>query len=118
MKRKPATPRKTLSGAERTAIARKTRGAAAAIGARGQETAFREVAAMIEAARARAYQAVNTELIELYWRVGQYISHKVESAEWGDAVIDELARFIKREHPDIRGFARRNLFRMRKFYET
>jgi predicted nuclease of restriction endonuclease-like (RecB) superfamily len=117
MKPKTDTSAKTLTTGETIARQGETRGTAATIARQGQATAFREVAAMIEAARARAYQAVNTELIDLYWRVGGYISQKVESAEWGDAVIDELARFIRREHPDIRGFARRNLFRMRQFYE-
>jgi hypothetical protein len=29
-----------------------------------------------------------------YWKVGQYISRKLESAEWGDGVIDDLARYL------------------------
>ena len=33
------------------------------------EASFREVARMIQAARARAYHAVNTELMGLYWRL-------------------------------------------------
>ena len=73
---------------------------------------------MIEAARARAYHAVNTILIDLYWRVGEYISRKLESAAWGESVVDELASYIRRCHPDVRGFARPNLFRMRRFYEV
>ncbi len=82
------------------------------------EPAFREVIGLIQSARARALQTVNTELIDLYWRVGEYISRKVETAAWGEGVVDELARYIARQHPDIRGFTRRNLFRMRQFYET
>ncbi|VVO40304.1 hypothetical protein [Pseudomonas fluorescens] len=35
----------------------------------------------------RAVQAVNTELIELHWQVGAYISGKIEAAEWGDGVV-------------------------------
>jgi hypothetical protein len=45
---------------------------------------FAEVLALIEAARRRAYQAVNTELEGLYWQLGEYISNKIESAQWGD----------------------------------
>jgi predicted nuclease of restriction endonuclease-like (RecB) superfamily len=82
------------------------------------EPAFREVLALIERARERAFQAVNTELIDLYWRVGEYISRKLESAVWGDGVVDQLAAYIARHHSDIHGFTRRNLFRMRQFYET
>ena len=61
-----------------------------------QEAAFREVVAMIETARARAYHAVNTDLIELYWRVGEYISSKLQAAAWGQSVVAELAAYIQR----------------------
>ena len=80
--------------------------------------AFREIIGLIAAARRRAFQAVNTELIDLYWRVGEFISRKLESAAWGEGVVDELARYIACQQPDIKGFTRRNLFRMRQFYET
>jgi len=78
---------------------------------------FDEVLALIEAARRRAYQAVNAELVSLYWQLGEYISKKIATAEWGDGVVDELAATIAREYPNIRGYTRRNLFRMRQFYE-
>ncbi len=54
----------------------------------------------------------------LYWQVGEYISHKIASAEWGDGVVEELARYLARTQPGLRGFTRPNLFRMRQFYET
>jgi hypothetical protein len=79
---------------------------------------FKEVLALIEAARGRAYQAVNNELVGLYWQLGEYISRKIESAQWGDSVVDELAGTIARSYPGLRGYTRRNLFRMRQFYET
>ena len=81
------------------------------------ESSFREVVNLIQRARQRAFHAVNTELIDLDWRVGEYISRKLETAEWGDGVVDELARYLARQHPEIKGFTRRNLFRMRQFYD-
>lgn len=84
----------------------------------GDAAAFAEVAGMIHAARSAAYQAVNTALIDLYWRVGAYISQKVESAVWGEGVVDELAAYLAREHPDLKGFTRASLFRMRQFHDT
>ena len=83
-----------------------------------EDSAFTEVLHLIQSARQRALQAVNTELVELYWQVGEYISRKIASAEWGDGVVDELARFLARTQPGLIGFTRRNLFRMRQFYET
>jgi len=79
---------------------------------------FDEVLGLIEAARRRAYQAVNTELVGLYWQLGEYISKKIASAEWGDGIVDDLAATIARAYPGMRGFTRRNLFRMRQFYEA
>jgi len=79
---------------------------------------FDEVLELIEAARRRAYQSVNAELVTLYWQVGEYISKKIESAEWGDGVVDELAATIARQYPGMRGYTRRNLFRMRQFVEA
>jgi predicted nuclease of restriction endonuclease-like (RecB) superfamily len=79
---------------------------------------FDEVIRLIDTARTRAVSAVNSTLIELYWSVGQYISRKIESTAWGEGVVDQLAEYIARTHPALRGFTRRNLFRMRQFYDT
>jgi predicted nuclease of restriction endonuclease-like (RecB) superfamily len=82
------------------------------------EAAFAEVVGLIREARTRAYQAVNTELVGLYWQVGKYISEKLETAEWGEGVVDQLAGHLAQTLPGLRGFTRRNLFRMRQFYEA
>lgn len=79
---------------------------------------FTEVVQLIAAARQRAMQAVNTSLIDLYWQVGEIISRKIAAAEWGDGVVDQLAAHIAQTQSGLRGFTRRNLFRMRQFYET
>jgi predicted nuclease of restriction endonuclease-like (RecB) superfamily len=84
----------------------------------GDEVAFSEVVRLIAASREKAIQAVNTALIDLYWKVGATISRKMEAAEWGDGVVDRLAQFIERTEPGLRGFTRRNLFRMKQFYEA
>lgn len=82
------------------------------------ETSFAEVVALIQQARQNAFQAVNTELIDLYWQVGEYISRKLETAIWGEGVVNQLAHCIVQTHPDIKGFTRASLFRIRQFYET
>ncbi len=82
------------------------------------DEAFAEIVSLIRQARQRALQSVNTELVGLYWRIGQYISHKLETAEWGEGVVDHRAKHLARTLPGLRGFTRRNLFRMRQVYET
>src|SRR6266702_1727366 len=84
----------------------------------GDEVAFSEVVRLIGAAREKAIQAVNAALIDLYWEIGATISRKIEAAEWGDGTVDRLAQFIARTEPSLRGFTRRNLFRMKQFYEA
>lgn len=81
------------------------------------ENAFAEVVQIINLSRAQAYQTVNTVLIDLYWRIGEYISNKIKHAEWGDSIVLHLADYISKTQPGLRGFTRSNLFRMRKFYE-
>jgi hypothetical protein len=59
-----------------------------ALAAPFEEQAFAEVVEMIQAARGQAVVAVNKILIDLYWRVGEYISRKIETAAWGEGVVD------------------------------
>ena len=79
---------------------------------------FDVVLRLIDAAREKAVATVNTALIELYWSIGQYISQKIESAAWGEGVVEQLAAYIARRHPGLRGFTRSNLLRMRQFHDT
>ena len=79
---------------------------------------FGEVVKLIETARQKSLQAINTTLIDLYWQIGETISRKIKNSEWGDGVVDQLADYIAKTQPGLRGFTRSNLFRMRRFYET
>ena len=82
------------------------------------EPVFAEIVGMITQAREQTYRAINTALIDLYWRVGEYISQKIAAAEWGEGVVKQLAIYIAERHPEIRGFTRDNLFRMRQFFDA
>ena len=77
---------------------------------------LRDLKGRIHARQTRAMLAVNQELIALYWEIGQQIVEQQETAGWGDAVITQLERDLKREMPDLEGFSRRNLYRMRTLY--
>lgn len=46
------------------------------------------------------------------------ITVKLSSSEWGAGVVAELAEYLKTKHPDLKGFTRVNLYRMKKFFET
>jgi predicted nuclease of restriction endonuclease-like (RecB) superfamily len=82
------------------------------------DSSFAEIAGMIQSARQHTYQVANTLLVDLYWRIGEYISRKVEAKEWGQSVVQQLADYLKRTQADQRGFSAQNLWRMKQFYET
>lgn len=83
-----------------------------------QKTEFGEIVSIIDRARDRALRAVNTELIHMYFEVGKFLSGLCAKAEFGDKVIDDAAAYIAANHPGIKGFNRRGLYRMKQFFET
>jgi len=82
------------------------------------EKRFSDIIRLIKQSRRNAIKAVNTELINLYWSVGEYICKKLERAEWGDAIVSDLAKYIQQNEPDIKGFSDKNIWRMKQFYEA
>lgn len=79
---------------------------------------FADIILLIKKSRANAIKSVNAELINLYWNIGEYISDKIQQAEWGDSVVIELSKYIQRTEPEIKGFSDKNIWRMKQFYET
>jgi predicted nuclease of restriction endonuclease-like (RecB) superfamily len=79
---------------------------------------FTDIIQLIKQSRTNAIKAVNAELINLYWNIGEYISKKIEQSEWGDSVVTELANFIQTLEPETKGFSDKNIWRMKQFYET
>jgi predicted nuclease of restriction endonuclease-like (RecB) superfamily len=82
------------------------------------EPQFSEVISLIKTARYNAYKAVNTELINLYWEIGKYITTRTQSEGWGKATVQQLAQVIQSQEPDLKGFSDKNLWRMKQFYEA
>lgn len=72
----------------------------------------------IRTAQIRAALAVNRELITLYWQIGREILERQQQEGWGTKVIERLAKDLKREFPDMKGFSRSNLLYMRAFAEA
>ena len=73
---------------------------------------------IIKQSKQNALRKVNEELINMYWKVGEYLSQASEYTSFGDAFIDNIANDIQSAFPGIKGFNRRGLYRMKKFYET
>ncbi len=77
-----------------------------------------ELKERIRTVRLRAAAAVNQELIQLYWSIGQDILARQMAAGWGARVIDRLALDLRRDFPKMTGLSARNLKYMRAFAEA
>jgi predicted nuclease of restriction endonuclease-like (RecB) superfamily len=78
---------------------------------------FDEVIAIIDNARESAFRAVNRELINMYWDIGEYVSRRVSDGGWGKSVVKEFSDFIQKRYVGIKGFSAANIWRMKQFYE-
>ena len=79
---------------------------------------LKDLKTRIRRAQVKAALAVNQELIILYWQIGQEILTRQQQEGWGAKVIDRLAKDLKREFSDMKGFSPRNLKYMRAFAEA
>jgi hypothetical protein len=61
---------------------------------------------------------VNVALIETYWSIGKQLSRKVNEADWGKGIVKELADWLGKQAPDLKGFSASTLWKMKQFYET
>lgn len=78
---------------------------------------FAQIDQIIESHRFRAISNVNIEMMLTYWEVGGFISNKLKFSVWGKKVVDDLADYLKRQNPKRRGFSKRHLYNMVRFYE-
>ena len=72
----------------------------------------------IRHAQVRAVLSVNAELIRLYWDIGRILDERQTEEGYGTAVIPRLARDLRNELPDVKGFSERNIGRMIAFFRT
>ena len=78
----------------------------------------KSIEALIEKAKLQAVLRVNSELLSLYWAIGNDILEKQQKSGWGAQVIDRLSADLSRKFPDDKGFSVRNLKYMRMFAEA
>ncbi|AIZ56874.1 hypothetical protein Mpt1_c10010 [Candidatus Methanoplasma termitum] len=84
-----------------------------------EENLFKEVREILNSSRGRAYAALNSFMVEAYWKIGRLIVEKqggAERAAYGDGLIKSLSKQLTAEYG--RGFDDRNLRYMRQFYST
>ena len=72
----------------------------------------------IRAAQYQALKAVNEQLLGLYWHIGQQIVQQQAELGWGKSVVEQMAKDLQHEFPTMSGFSARNIWLMKRFYET
>ena len=87
------------------------------MGTKKKDNPFGEIVRIVENAKERAYRKVNEELILMYQEVGKYISEKTKEASYGSGFVESVAEFFEANYPELKGFNRRGLYRMKQFYE-
>src|SRR3989344_6644758 len=76
------------------------------------------IGSLLETGRKQAYQAVNSILVGTYWEIGKQIvefeQDGKEKAEYGSKLLDALSKDLRFRYG--KGFSRRNVLNMRRFY--
>jgi predicted nuclease of restriction endonuclease-like (RecB) superfamily len=70
----------------------------------------------VQSAQAKAALAVNSSLIQLYWNMGKMIADNQALFEGRNNYVEQLAKDLRAEFPELKGFSKRNIFYCRKFY--
>jgi predicted nuclease of restriction endonuclease-like (RecB) superfamily len=77
---------------------------------------LKEATERIHNAQDAALNAVNKELMSLYWDIGRMIIERQKGKTWGRSVVERLSSDIQKEFPGVRGFTSRNIWNMRQLY--
>lgn len=82
------------------------------------EKLLTDIGLAIETARQNAIRAINTELVKANWEIGRHIvqfeQHGQERAEYGSDLLTRLSKDLRQRYG--KGFGRRNILDMRRFY--
>lgn len=76
-----------------------------------------EIRSKIHATRYEMLKTVSKQTILLYWDIGKSVSEKAQNEGWGKSVVEQLAKDLQTEFPNIRGFSARNIWNMKNLYE-
>ena len=69
----------------------------------------------IEQSKLRAFTEVNKALLHTYWNIGRELN---KNSSYGKSVVEQLSRDLRLKYPEAKGYSVRNLWNMKRFYET
>ncbi|WP_195202413.1 PDDEXK nuclease domain-containing protein [Phocaeicola massiliensis] len=73
------------------------------------------VGSEIEQAQVRLITAANAQMLFHYWKIGNYILYHQNLQGWGSKIIKQLAKAIRPNYPEKKGYSERNLTYMCQF---
>ena len=73
------------------------------------------VGSEIEQAQVRLIAAANAQMLFHYWKMGNYILYHQNLQGWGSKIIKQLAKAIRFNYPEKKGYSERNLTYMCQF---
>ena len=79
--------------------------------------AVKAIKEAIQLSRYRAAKLVNSEVLALYYAVGEYISLNSRQAAYGSNALRVISDQLQQEMPGLKGFSESSMKRMRTFYE-
>lgn len=88
------------------------------IESRKYKVLIHDIGSILEQSRLNAVKLINYELVKAYWEIGRHIvnyeQHGNERAEYGTSMLSGLSKDLTEKYG--KGFGRRNLSDMRRFY--
>ena len=76
------------------------------------------VGSEIQQAQVRLITAANAQMLFHYWKMGNYILYYQNLYGWGSKIIKQLAKAIRFNYPEKKGYSERNLTYMCQFART
>lgn len=76
--------------------------------AEGYNDFLHDLKERIRRAQVQAVLAVNRELVLLYWQIGRDILTRQQQQGWGAKVVTQLAKDLRQEFSEMKGFSRTN----------
>ena len=73
------------------------------------------VGSEIEQAQVRLIAVANAQMLFHYWKMGNYILYHQNLQGWGSKIIKQLAKAIRFNYPEKKGYSERNLTYMCQF---
>ena len=67
------------------------------------------VGSEIQQAQVRLITAANAQMLFHYWKMGNYILYHQQLHGWGSKTIKQLAKAIRLNFPEKKGYSERNL---------